>query len=265
MPSHLTIGPRSNASRVQFSFASSQMKLARSTMRRCVAELVGTFVLVFAGCGSAVIAGDVIGNVGVALAFGLALLAMVQAVGPISGAHLNPAVTAAALIVGRIAPLRALAYVAAQILGSIIAAAAIFFIASGVAGGYDASARGLAANGYGAHSPGGYDAIAAMASEALLTFILVFTVLTVTEHRVRANAASIAVGTTLVAIHLIGIPVTNTSVNPARSLGPALFVGGWALQQLWLFIVAPLLGSVCAALLHQLIGRTEVRNAQSPR
>jgi aquaporin Z len=233
-------------------------------MRRCVAELVGTFVLVFAGCGSAVIAGDVIGNVGVALAFGLSLLAMVQAIGPISGAHLNPAVTAAMLIVGKIPPMVALAYVVAQILGSVIAAATIFFIASGVAGGYDPTLRGLAANGYGAHSPGGYDAIAAMSSEAVLTFILVFTVLVVTERPVRANVAGIAVGTTLVAVHLIGIPVTNTSVNPARSLGPALFVGGWALRQLWLFIVAPLLGSVCAALLYQLIGRRELRNARSP-
>lgn len=233
-------------------------------MRRCIAELVGTFVLVFAGCGSAVIAGDVIGNVGVALAFGLSLLAMVQAVGPISGAHLNPAVTAAMLIVGKITPALAAGYVVAQILGSVIAAAAIYFIASGVTGGYDPSTHGLAANGYGAHSPGGYDAIAAMSSEAVLTFILVFTVLAVTEHPARANVASIAVGTTLVAIHLIGIPVTNTSVNPARSLGPALFVGGWALRQLWLFIVAPLLGSVCAALLHQLIGRREIRNARSP-
>jgi aquaporin Z len=233
-------------------------------MRRCIAELVGTFVLVFAGCGCAVIAGDVFVNVGIALAFGLALLGMIQAVGPISGAHLNPAVTAAVLLVGKITPLLALAYVAAQVLGSVIAAAAIVFIASGVAGGYDPATHGLAANGYGPHSPGGYDVIAAMSAEAVLTFILVFTVLAVTEHRVRPGVASIAVGTTLAAIHLIGIPVTNTSVNPARSLGPALFVGGWALQQLWLFIVAPLLGSVCAALLHQLIGRREIRNARSP-
>jgi aquaporin Z len=233
-------------------------------MRRCVAELVGTFVLVFAGCGSAVIAGHAIGNTGIALAFGLSLLAMMQAVGPISGAHLNPAVTAALLIVGKIPPLHALAYVLAQTLGSVLASAAILFIASGVSGGYDAATQGLAANGYGPHSPGGYDATAAMSSEALLTFILVLTVLAFTERPGRGNIASIAVGTTLVAVHLIGIPVTNTSVNPARSLGPALFVGGWALQQLWLFIVAPLLGSVCAALLHQLIGRREIRDARAP-
>jgi aquaporin Z len=219
---------------------------------------------VFAGCGSATIAGNAIGNAGVALAFGLSLLAMMQAVGPISGAHLNPAVTAAFLIVGRIRLPCALAYMLAQVLGSLLASAAILFIASGVSGGYDAATQGLAANGYGAHSPGGYDATAAMSSEALLTFILVLTVLAVTERPGRGNTASIAAGMTLVAVHLIGIPVTNTSVNPARSFGPALFVGGWALQQLWLFIVAPLLGSVCAALLHQLIGRHEIRDAQRP-
>jgi aquaporin Z len=219
---------------------------------------------VFAGCGSAVIAGDTIGNAGIALAFGLSLLAMVQAVGPISGAHLNPAVTAAMLIVGKIEPAYAAGYVLAQILGSVIAAAAVFFIASGVAGGYDPATQGLAANGYGEHSPAGYDAIAALSAETVLTFILVFTVLTVMEHPGKGSIASIVVGTTLVAVHLIGIPVTNTSVNPARSLGPALFVGGWALKQLWLFIVAPLLGSLCAALLHQLIGARQVRGARSP-
>ena len=233
-------------------------------MRRCVAELVGTFVLVFAGCGSAVIAGDVIGNAGIAFAFGLSLLAMMQTIGPISGAHLNPAVTAALLIIGKIRPTYALAYVLAQIAGSVLAAAAILFIASGVSGGYNPATQGLFANGYGEHSPGGYDATAAMSSEAVLTFILVFTVLAVTDRPGHRNIASIAVGTTLVAVHLTGIPVTNASVNPARSIGPALFVGGWALQQLWLFIVAPLFGSVCAALLHQLIGHGEVRSARSP-
>jgi aquaporin Z len=233
-------------------------------MKRYIAELVGTFVLVFAGCGSAVIAGDVIGNSGIALAFGLSLFALVPAIGPISGAHLNPAVTAALLIVGKIHPTHALAYVIAQILGSILAAAAIFFIASGVAGGYDPATQGLAANGYGPHSPGGYDVIAALSSETVLTFILVFTVLAVTEHPRRENIAGIAVGAALVGVHLIGIPVTNTSVNPARSIGPALLVGGWALEQLWLFILAPLLGSLCAALLHQLIGRRAISSARSP-
>jgi aquaporin Z len=233
-------------------------------MKSCIAELVGTFVLVFAGCGSAALAGDVIGNSGIAFAFGLSLLAMVQAVGPISGAHLNPAVTTAVLIVGKIRPTDALAYIAAQILGSVLAAAAILFIASGVAGGYDPATQGLAANGYGPHSPGGYDVIAAMSSEAVLTFILVFTVLAVTEHPGRENIASITVGAALAGVHLIGIPVTNTSVNPARSIGPAVFVGGWAIEQLWLFVLAPLLGSVCAALLHQLIGRREISSARSP-
>jgi aquaporin Z len=233
-------------------------------VKRYIAELVGTFILVFTGCGSAVIAGDAIGNTGIALAFGLSMLAMMQTVGTISGAHLNPAVTAAWLIVGRIQPLPALAYVLAQILGSVFASAAILFVASGISGGYDAATQGLATNGYGAHSPRGYDATAAMSVEAVLTFALVLTVLAVTERSRRGTLASIAVGMTLAAVHLIGMPVTNTSVNPARSLGPALFVGGWALQQLWLFIVAPLLGSLCAALLHQLIGRREIINARPP-
>lgn len=234
-------------------------------MRHCVAELAGTFVLVFAGCGSAVIAGDRIGNTGVALAFGLSMLVMMRTIGPISGAHLNPAVTAAMLIARRIAPARALAYVLAQVIGSVLASAAILFIASGVAGGYDPAARGLAANGYGAHSPGGFDATAAMSAEALLTFILVLTVLAVQDRPGPRHVTGIDVGAILTGVHLIGIPVTNASVNPARSIGPALLVGSWALQQLWLFIVAPLLGSLCASLLHQLIAPAEKGNERHRR
>jgi aquaporin Z len=233
-------------------------------MRRYVAELVGTFVLVFGGCGSAVIAGDSIGALGVSIAFGLSLLVMVYAVGPVSGCHLNPAVTAGLLVAGRIDARNAAAYVAAQIVGAVVAAAAILYIASGLQSGYDAATQGLAANGYAEHSPGGYDTTAALTIEVVLTFLLVYTVLAVTDARARTEFAGIAIGLALTLIHLVGIPVTNTSVNPARSIGPAVFVGGWAIRQLWLFLVAPLVGSVCAALLYQLIYPHESHAARSP-
>lgn len=222
-------------------------------MRRYLAELVGTFVLVFGGCGSAVLAGSSIGQLGVAIAFGLSLLTMVFAIGPISGCHVNPAVTAGFLIAGRMDARDAAGYVIAQVMGGIIGAAAVLFIAWGSPMGYDAPTQGLAANGYGAHSPGGYDVIAALLVEVILTFLLVFTVLAATALATPVQLAGIAIGFALALIHLVGIPVTNTSVNPARSIGPAVFVGGWALQQLWLFLVAPFIGSVCAALLYQLV------------
>ena len=226
-------------------------------MRRYVAELVGTFVLVFGGCGSAVIAGQSIGDLGIALAFGLSLLVMMYAIGPVSGCHVNPAVTAGLLMAGRINPQEAAGYVVAQLGGGILGAAAVLFIASGVHAGYETAVEGFAANGYGEHSPGGYDVTAAFAAEAILTFVLVFSFLAVTDVAARRDFAGIAMGVVLTLIHLVGIPITNTSVNPARSIGTAVFVGGWALRQLWLFIVAPLIGSVCAALLYQLIYRRE--------
>jgi aquaporin Z len=222
-------------------------------MRRYLAELVGTFVLVFGGCGSAVLAGSSIGSLGVALAFGLSLLSMAFAIGPISGCHINPAVTAGFLMAGRIEARDATGYVIAQVIGGIGGAAAVLFIAWGSPTGYDPAVQGLAANGYGTHSPGGYDMIAALLVEVILTFVLVFTVLAATTLTAPVQLPGIAIGFALALIHLVGIPVTNTSVNPARSIGPAVFVGGWALQQLWLFVAAPFIGSVCAALLYQLV------------
>jgi len=216
-------------------------------MKKYIAELVGTFVLVFGGVGSAVLAGSHIGFQGVALAFGLSLLAMVYTIGPISGCHINPAVTCGVLLVKKMGLKDAVAYVIAQIVGAIIAGALILFIASGAPGGYDPSVAGLGANGYGAHSPGQYSMAAAFAVEVILTMFLVLTVLGATDIKAPVGFAGIAIGLVLTLIHLVGIPVTNTSVNPARSIASAVFVGGWALQQLWLFIVAPLIGAVVAA------------------
>jgi aquaporin Z len=222
-------------------------------MRRAYAEAIGTFVLVFGGVGSAVIAGDKIGNLGVAFAFGLSLLAMAYAVGPVSGCHINPAVTLGLLVARRIGLPEAVRYWVAQIVGAIVAAGLLLAIVSARKGGYSAGTDGLGANGYGAHSPGGYPWGAALAAEVVLTSFLVFTVLAATDRISSVAFAGIPIGLVLTLIHLVGIPITNTSVNPARSIGPAVFVGGWALKQLWLFIVAPLLGGALGALAHRLL------------
>ncbi len=214
---------------------------------RLVAEAVGTFVLVFGGVGSAVLAGEHIGFAGVSLAFGLSLLAMVYVVGPVSGCHINPAVTLGLLLRGKIGASAAGGYVVAQIVGAILAAGAVLLIARGSAEGYDVAAAGLGANGYGAHSPDGYGVLSAFFAEIVLTGFLVLTVLRATAAEAPVGFAGIAIGLVLTLVHLVGIPITNTSVNPARSIGPALFVGGWALEQLWLFVVAPLLGAIAAA------------------
>jgi aquaporin Z len=219
-------------------------------MNRYVAELVGTFVLVFASCGSAVLAGEKIGFLGVSLAFGLSLLAMVYAIGPISGCHINPAVTIGILISKKMDVKYAAGYIVAQILGAILAAALLLLIVKGAPGGYDPSVAGFAANGYGEHSPGHYNVLSAFLVEIVLTFFLVFTVLGATDVRAPVGFAGIPIGFVLTLIHLVGIPVTNTSVNPARSIGPAIFVGDWALSQLWLFIVAPLIGAAIAAAVY---------------
>jgi aquaporin Z len=219
-------------------------------MNRYVAELVGTFVLVFASCGSAVLAGDKIGYLGVSLAFGLSLLAMVYAIGPISGCHINPAVTVGVLISKKMDAKYAAGYIVAQILGAIAASALLLLIVKGAPGGYDPSVSGFAANGYGAHSPGHYSLPSAFLAEIVLTFFLVFTVLGATDIKAPVGFAGVAIGFVLTLIHLVGIPVTNTSVNPARSIGPAIFVGGWALSQLWLFIIAPLIGAAIAAAVY---------------
>ena len=219
-------------------------------MNRYVAELVGTFVLVFGGCGSAVLAGEKIGFLGVSLAFGLSLLAMVYAIGPISGCHINPAVTVGVFISKKMDAKYVAGYIVAQAVGAILAAALLLLIVKGAPGGYDPSAAGFAANGYGEHSPGNYNLLSAFLVEIVLTFFLVFTVLGATDIKAPVGFAGIAIGLVLTLIHLVGIPVTNTSVNPARSIGPAIFVGGWALSQLWLFIVAPLIGAAIAAAVY---------------
>jgi aquaporin Z len=222
-------------------------------VKRASAELVGTFVLVFCGVGTAVIAGKHVGNLGVAFAFGLSLLAMAYAIGPISGCHINPAVTLGLLTGGKIELGEALRYWVAQILGAIAAAGVLLLIVKGRPGGYDASVEGLGANGYGAHSPDGFHLGSAFAVEVILTGLLVFTVLAATDRIADVAFAGIPIGLVLTLIHLVSIPVTNTSVNPARSIGPAIFVGGWALEQLWLFIVAPLIGGLLGALVHRLL------------
>jgi aquaporin Z len=214
------------------------------------AELFGTFVLVFAGLGTAVIAGAKVGNVGVAMAFGLSLLAMAYAVGPISGCHINPAVTLGMLVSGRMPAKEAIGYWIAQCVGATVASGAVLFIATGAPGGSLASLAGVA-NGFADHSPASYSMAASFVAEMFLTMLLVFTVLGATDDRAPAGFAGIPIGLILTTIILCGIPVTNGSFNPARSIGPAVLVGGWALQQLWLFIVAPMAGGVIAALVYR--------------
>ncbi len=220
--------------------------------KRAIAEFIGTFWLVFGGCGSAVLAAAFpslgIGFLGVALAFGLTVLTMGYTIGHVSGYHLNPAVSVG-LVVGKRFPLSDLwAYVVAQVAGAIAAAAVLYVIASGKAG-FDL-AGGFAANGYAAHSPGGYSLVACLVAEVVLTFMFLMIILGATDRRAPKGFAPIAIGLGLTLIHLIGIPITNTSVNPARSTGPALFVGGWAVQQLWLFWLAPIVGAAIAGIVY---------------
>ena len=214
------------------------------------AELFGTFVLVFAGLCTAVIAGGEVHNVGVAFAFGLSLMAMAYTLGPISGCHINPAVTFGLLLSRRMGCTEAVGYWVAQVIGAIIAAGVVLFIAKGAPGGYDAAIQGLAANGYADHSPGGYTLVASFVAEMFLTMLLVLTVLGATDNRAPAGFAGIPIGLILTVLILAGIPVTNGSFNPARSIGPAVYVGGWALRQLWLFIAAPLAGAVLASRIY---------------
>lgn len=223
-----------------------------------IAELIGTFVLVFGGCGSAVIAGDYIGFHGVALAFGLTLLTMAYAIGPISGCHINPAVTVGLWVNKKIDTKDVPGYIVAQIIGGILAAAVLLLILKGLPGGYDASAQGFAANGYGEHSPRRFSLGTGFITEVVLTFFLVFTVLGATDIKAPVGFAGIPIGLVLVLIHLVGIPVTNTSVNPARSISQAVFVGGWAISQLWLFIVAPIIGAIIAAIVYRITRGPEV-------
>jgi aquaporin Z len=213
------------------------------------AELFGTFVLVFAGLGTAVLAGSQVGNLGVAFAFGLSLLAMAYTMGPISGCHVNPAVTLGMLAAKRISGKDAVGYWIAQAIGATVASGIVLFIAQGAPGGSLASLAG-AANGYGAHSPGQYGMAACFVAEMFLTMLLVMTVLGATDDRAPAGFAGIPIGLILTTIILAGIPVTNGSFNPARSIGPAIWVGGWALEELWLFIAAPMVGGYMAARIY---------------
>ncbi len=219
------------------------------------AEFLGTFWLVLGGCGSAVLAAAFpnvgIGLLGVSLAFGLTVLTMAFAIGHISGCHLNPAVSIGLWVGGRFPAGKLAPYIVAQVLGAIVAGAVLYVIASGAAG-FDVS-NGFASNGYGAHSPGGYSLPAALVCEVVMTMFFILIILGATDTRAPSGFAPIAIGLALTLIHLISIPVTNTSVNPARSTGVALYVGGWALAQLWLFWVAPIVGAVLGAVTYRAI------------
>jgi aquaporin Z len=238
------------------------MKLSK----RALAEFIGTFWLVFGGCGSAVLAAAFpqlgIGFYGVALAFGLTVLTMAYAIGHISGCHLNPAVSFGLVAGKRFAISELLPYVIAQVIGGIAGAGALYVIARGKAD-FDLSG-GFAANGYAAHSPGGYSLLSCFAAEIVLTFFFVLIIMGATDRRAPAGFAPIAIGLGLTLIHLIGIPVTNLSVNPARSTGPAIFVGGWAIAQLWLFWMAPIIGGTLGGVLYARIFESELTVSQTP-
>ena len=237
-----------------------------SLTKRSFAEFLGTFWLVFGGCGSAVLAAAFpavgIGLLGVSLAFGLTVLTMAYAISHISGCHLNPAVTVGLVTARRFPVSDVLPYVVSQIAGSIAAAGVLLIIASGKIG-FDLSS-GLASNGYGAHSPGGYSLLSALVAEVVLTFMFLMIIFGATDKRAPQGFAPIATGLGLTLIHLIGIPVTNLSVNPARSTGPAVFVGGWAIEQLWLFWVAPMVGAFLAGLVYPVMASEAARSVKAP-
>lgn len=223
-------------------------------MKKLTAEAIGTFWLTFAGCGSAVLAAAFpqvgIGLLGVSIAFGLSVVTMAYAIGHISGCHLNPAVTIGLAAGGRFPASSVFPYIIAQVIGAIAGAGVLYLIASGKAG---FSLGGFASNGFGEHSPGGYSMVAALLTEVVMTAMFLFIIMGSTHAKAPAGFAPLAIGLGLVLIHLVSIPVTNTSVNPARSTGPALFVGGWALQQLWLFWVAPIVGGIIGALAYRAV------------
>lgn len=232
--------------------------------RRAVAEFLGTAWLVFGGCGSAVLAAGFpnvgIGLLGVSFAFGLTVLTMAYTIGSISGCHLNPAVSIGLWAGGRFKASELYAYIIAQVLGGIAGAGVLYLIASGNPG--FSLSGGLASNGYGAHSPGGYSLLSGLVTEVVMTFIFLMIILGSTDRRAPAGFAPISIGLALTLIHLVSIPVTNTSVNPARSTGPAVFVGGWTLSQLWMFWVMPMVGAILAGILYRWLFReTEKRPA----
>ena len=224
-----------------------------SSSRKYLAEFIGTFVLVFMGCGSAVLAGKYIGFVGIAFAFGLSVLVMVYAIGGISGCHINPAISISMLASGKMKAKDAAIYVVMQCLGAVVAATVLYAVALGMPG-YSLAVNGLGQNGYGAASPGGFSMLSGFIAEVVLTFIFLLVIYGSTSEAVPKGFAGIPIGLSLVLIHLVGIPITGTSVNPARSLGPAVLVGGIALSQLWLFWVAPIIGGLLAAALWRFLG-----------
>ncbi len=232
-------------------------------MKKYVAEFIGTFWLVLGGCGSAVLAAtfpDVgIGLLGVSLAFGLTVLTMAFAIGHISGCHLNPAVSFGLWAGGRFPAKELLPYIVAQVVGAVVAGGVLFLIASGKPG-FDASA-GFASNGYGEHSPGGYSLLSALVAEIAMTMMFLLVILGATDKRAPQGFAPIAIGLCLTLIHLVSIPVTNTSVNPARSTGVAVFAGGWAIAQLWLFWIAPIVGGILGAVIYRFIGSEEKQSS----
>ena len=231
--------------------------------QKYLAEFLGTFTLVLIGCGSAVIAGGHITFTGISFAFGLTVLAMVYAIGPISGCHINPAISIAMLVAGKMKGKDCLMYVIAQCLGAIVGAAILLAIASGLHG-YSRAVTGLGANGYGDYSPAGYSLAACFLAEVVLTAIFLFVIFGATSKNAPKGFAGLAIGFSLVLIHLVGIPITGTSVNPARSLGPALLQAGHALSQVWLFIVAPILGAILAALIWKLFFDSGPEEASPP-
>ena len=237
-------------------------------LAKLFAEGLGTFWLVLGGCGSAVLAAAFpdlgIGFVGVSLAFGLTVVTGAYALGPISGGHFNPAVTVGAWAGGRFPAASVVPYIVAQVVGAIAGAAVLYVIASGSPSFGGAAAGGFASNGYGEHSPGGYGLGAALVSEVVMTMVFLVVILGATDKRAPAGFAPIAIGLCLTLIHLISIPVTNTSVNPARSTGVAVFVGAWAVQQLWLFWVAPIVGAVVGARVYRYIGSDTERDLAAP-
>jgi aquaporin Z len=220
-------------------------------MKKYIAELVGTFFLVFFGVGTAVVAGDKVGIVGIALAFGLGLIAAAYAIGPISGCHINPAVSVGAWFAGRLKTVDLIGYWVGQFIGATLGALVIYFIARGVGGGYDIATSGLGQNGFGPGYQGGYSLTAAIVYEFVATLLFVLVILGSTQKSAPTGFAGLVIGISLVAIHLLGIHITGTSVNPARSFGPAVFVGGQAIQQLWVFLLIPTLGGATAGLLFR--------------
>ena len=219
-------------------------------MKTLIAELIGTFALVLFGCGSAVLAGGEVGQLGIAFAFGLAIVAMAYGIGPISGCHVNPAVSFGAFIAGRMTLSTMFQYWIAQFIGAVLGAAVLYFIASGKAG-YDLAANGLGQNGWGPGYLGEYSLVAALVFEVVATFLFLVVILGSTQKSAPGMVAGLAIGLTLAVIHIVGIQVTGVSVNPARSFGPAVIVGGEAISQLWLFFVAPLIGAALAGLLFK--------------